>query len=156
SARQADALAAYHAGRRAMVDNLGIDPSPTLQELERAILRQDESLLIARPAARTAMRELPLGSIVVAPLDSIPLDGLLAIAEPLARSTPARELILVRLVGSADLASASRGLQERSNALATVGIASRAAVFTADNPGAELTRLAGEQRADLVLLDAPI
>ena len=41
SGRQAEALDAYKDARRALVDELGIDPSPALQELERAILRQD-------------------------------------------------------------------------------------------------------------------
>ena len=39
--RQADALAAYRAARRALVDGLGIEPSLELRELEAAILRQD-------------------------------------------------------------------------------------------------------------------
>ena len=39
--RQADALAAYRAARRALVDGLGIEPSRELRELEVAILRQD-------------------------------------------------------------------------------------------------------------------
>jgi predicted ATPase/DNA-binding SARP family transcriptional activator len=42
--RQADALAAYRATRKALVDELGIEPSRELQELEQAILRQDPSL----------------------------------------------------------------------------------------------------------------
>src|SRR5712691_4523514 len=46
--RQADALAVYREGRRALVDELGIEPSTPLQELERAILRHDASL---EPAA---------------------------------------------------------------------------------------------------------
>ena len=41
SGRQAEALDAYQEARRALVDELGIDPSPALQELERAILRQE-------------------------------------------------------------------------------------------------------------------
>ncbi|MGH3031492.1 MAG: BTAD domain-containing putative transcriptional regulator [Gaiellaceae bacterium] len=45
SGRQADALEAYHAARRALVDELGLEPSADLQELERAILRQDASLV---------------------------------------------------------------------------------------------------------------
>ena len=44
SGRQAEALAVYQDGRRILVDDLGIDPGEELQELERAILRQDPSL----------------------------------------------------------------------------------------------------------------
>ena len=36
--RQPEALAAYQAGRRTMVEELGIEPSPALQRVERAIL----------------------------------------------------------------------------------------------------------------------
>ena len=39
--RQAEALGAYRDARRALVDGLGIEPSPRLRELEAAILRQD-------------------------------------------------------------------------------------------------------------------
>ena len=49
SGRQAEALDAYQDARRALVDELGIDPSPALQELERAILRQDPSLDVGAP-----------------------------------------------------------------------------------------------------------
>jgi class 3 adenylate cyclase len=42
--RQADALEAYQHARRALVDQLGIEPSPALRELEQAILRQDDEL----------------------------------------------------------------------------------------------------------------
>jgi WD40 repeat protein/DNA-binding SARP family transcriptional activator len=46
--RQADALAAYRDARRHLNDELGLEPSRALQELERAILRQDAEL---EPAA---------------------------------------------------------------------------------------------------------
>jgi DNA-binding SARP family transcriptional activator len=44
SGRQAEALDVYQATRRALVEELGIEPSPALQALERAILRQDPEL----------------------------------------------------------------------------------------------------------------
>jgi YVTN family beta-propeller protein len=44
SGRQADALAVYRKARRALVDELGIEPGQPLRRLERAILRQDPSL----------------------------------------------------------------------------------------------------------------
>ena len=43
--RQAAALTAYQAARETLVDRVGLEPGPALQELERAILRQDPSLL---------------------------------------------------------------------------------------------------------------
>src|SRR5215204_2592189 len=44
SGRQAEALDAYQAARRALVDGLGIAPSAALQRLEKQILTQDEVL----------------------------------------------------------------------------------------------------------------
>jgi predicted ATPase/DNA-binding SARP family transcriptional activator len=50
SDRQAEALEVFQAARRTLVDELGIEPSPRLRELERAILRHDPSLRIEDPA----------------------------------------------------------------------------------------------------------
>lgn len=62
--RTADALAAYRSFRGLLNDELGIDPSPTLRQLETAILRDDPSL--ARPAAASrSLTSLP------APLSSL-------------------------------------------------------------------------------------
>jgi DNA-binding SARP family transcriptional activator len=44
SGRQADALEAYREARSVLVDELGIEPGEELQQLEAAILRQDEAL----------------------------------------------------------------------------------------------------------------
>ena len=50
SGRQAEALDAYRDARRVFVDELGIEPSTELQEVERAILRHDPSLDLEGPA----------------------------------------------------------------------------------------------------------
>jgi YVTN family beta-propeller protein len=42
--RQAEALAAFQSTRRRFLDELGLEPSPPLQQLEQAILRHDASL----------------------------------------------------------------------------------------------------------------
>ena len=49
--RQAEALQVYQDARRALVDELGLEPSRALQELEQAILRQDTAL--DQPAAQS-------------------------------------------------------------------------------------------------------
>ena len=48
SGRQAEALEAFQEGRRVLVEGLGIDPSPRLQKLHGAILRQEVGLEPAR------------------------------------------------------------------------------------------------------------
>jgi DNA-binding SARP family transcriptional activator/class 3 adenylate cyclase len=59
--RQAEALALYQRTRRELVEELGIDPSPALQRLEKAILMQDPALDgPARPTPRApAGGEMP-------------------------------------------------------------------------------------------------
>jgi WD40 repeat protein/DNA-binding SARP family transcriptional activator len=47
SGRQAEALDVFGQGRRVLVEELGIEPGRALQELERAVLRQDPSLDLA-------------------------------------------------------------------------------------------------------------
>src|SRR5262249_58061283 len=44
SGRQADALRVYQRARAFLVDELGLEPSPALQRLERGILNHDPSL----------------------------------------------------------------------------------------------------------------
>jgi predicted ATPase/DNA-binding SARP family transcriptional activator len=46
--RQAEALDVYRQARRLLVEDLGIEPSSELQELHRAILNHDASLMVAR------------------------------------------------------------------------------------------------------------
>lgn len=49
SGRQADALRVYADARRILAEELGIEPSPELQALEAAVLRQAPELLVALP-----------------------------------------------------------------------------------------------------------
>jgi DNA-binding SARP family transcriptional activator len=147
SGRQADALSVYRRSRETLVDELGLEPSRALHELETAILRQDAGLELEPPSP-------PNRSILVAPLDPGRFDDLVAIAEPLARRPP-RELILAQLIGSAaELPAASALARERRESLQARGVSARSAAFTTVAPGADLVRIATEQDVDLLLLDA--
>jgi DNA-binding SARP family transcriptional activator len=148
SGRQVEALEIYRETRRLLVDQLGLEPSPALQELEQAILRHDPALSSQEAPAVARQR-----AIMVVAGDAERLDDLLAIAEPLARR-PARELILVRLLrDDGELAVASAALSERRDALAQQGVASRTVAYTTSEPGADTVQLATEHDVDLVLLD---
>ena len=59
SGRQAEALEVYQHTRRTFLDDLGIEPGPQLQELERAILRQDPALGEVRPVKAVRRRSSP-------------------------------------------------------------------------------------------------
>lgn len=145
--RQAQALEVYRTTRQAFLDELGIDPSPALRELEQAILRQDAEL--APDSAGQALR-----SIVVLAGDQHRLPDLLALAEPLA-SRPRRELILTRFTTDADLAAETTALAAQRNELAARGVACRVVAYTTSAAGAEAALLATEQPVDLVLGEAP-
>ena len=74
--RQADALAVYREGRRRLVDELGLEPSDELRELERRIHRRDPALHldtprqpaagvspVPRPATETVGREAEIEAL---------------------------------------------------------------------------------------------
>jgi DNA-binding SARP family transcriptional activator len=74
--QQAVALGAYRDLRRLLVDELGIDPSESLRELEQRILRNDPSLRLHRPGARPAARITTSGlSAARFPADPVTLHG---------------------------------------------------------------------------------
>ena len=154
SGRQAEALAVYQDTRRALVDGLGIEPGVALQELERLILRHDPALDAAprvgsADAAMTTVRR----SIVLIPLGGASLDVLVALAAPLTRSLPQRELILARLATDAsELGTTASELHAWRDDLAARGVAARAAAFTSSAVGDDIARLVTEQDADLLVV----
>jgi Bacterial transcriptional activator domain len=54
SGRHAEALASYQSFRRMLSEELGIDPSARLRELERRMLQQDATLEFAEPDPASA------------------------------------------------------------------------------------------------------
>ena len=54
SGRQSDALAAYHRARRALVDELGVEPGPTLNRLLERVLAADPALAWHEEPSRAA------------------------------------------------------------------------------------------------------
>ena len=151
--RQAEALEVYRTTRARLVEELGLEPGAALQELEQAILRHDPDLdgraspsRGHRPAAHT---------VVVGVLDDGAVDALVALAEPLALADD-RELVIASTVAEPRaLAAASSRLRDHRDRLVGGGAFVRAAAFTSLTPGADLARLAREQDAELLLVDAP-
>ena len=155
SGRQAEALDAYRSTQRLLDEELGLEPSEALKELQKAILAHDPALL--RPGPESAARgetPLPERSILVAPQDPANLGALLALAEPLVASPPPRELIIARIVEQSSLAEATAALSAWRGELLGRGIAVRAAAFASPTRADDLVRLATDQNADLILLDA--
>jgi DNA-binding SARP family transcriptional activator len=151
SERQADALAVYTATRRTLIDELGIEPSPTLQNLQRAILAHDRVL---DAPLRRHVAELPRTSraILVVARENTSLDPLLELAEILARC-PEREVIAAVIVEvQEDLAHAAHALNERRQRLLERGFGIRAAAFTSTDAAADILRLSAEQPVDLLLI----
>ena len=126
-----------------------------------------EEELAAAAGLRVEEAPQPAHAILVAPQSEAALEPLLALAEPLARWEPPRELILLRLVppprGSAvrgglqteqfEVRAASDQIQRARLDLLDQGIASRAVALGSAHPGADLVRLSRSEEIDLLLLD---
>src|SRR5450631_2422427 len=79
SGRQADALAMYHRWRRTLDEELGIDPSKVLRDLETAILRQDPELDAPTPAAASHLASPAAAQALASPKMPIPAQLLAAV-----------------------------------------------------------------------------
>jgi DNA-binding SARP family transcriptional activator len=68
--RQVDALEVYRGGRRRLVEDLGLEPGPRLQQLERAILAHDPALEapVAEPRPASRSRRFRARWVVLAAL----------------------------------------------------------------------------------------
>jgi hypothetical protein len=171
--RQADALEVYRSGRQTLVAELGIEPGAALRELENAILRQTSELTgpelhdgqagMNRGADSPAGADVPgnagrpaTRTMVIGMLDLTAASGLLSVAEVLANATEHHELILTTTVQDfSTLNSAVDAVTRLRAEMGVRGVTARAAAFTSRTPGADLARLAGDQSAELLLVDAP-
>lgn len=98
SGRQTDALAAYRSGRDRLVEEFGLEPGPTLRELERRVLRHDPALLPAaatdpEPSRRRPRRNVRLAIVAVIVVLAAGT-GMSAIA--LDRDTPSPRVVPIR------------------------------------------------------------
>jgi Kef-type K+ transport system membrane component KefB len=131
----------------------------------------EDAFADAALAAVQAHPELPVPerSILVAPQTDNAIGQLVALAEPLARSEPARELIIARLVQpprgagagvrgglqSENLAleRASRAINDLRERLALEGVVARGVALTSSSPGSDLAHIVAREPVDLVLTE---
>ncbi|MGZ4320476.1 MAG: cation:proton antiporter [Gaiellaceae bacterium] len=135
-----------------LIDPRGKFSEPVEEELRRA----------SRTTEQVAV--VPTRAIMVAPQDPRNLEALLTLAEPLAKSVPPREIVMVQVVApermvtgtlrdEAELKDISDELEERRQLLLEHGIASRSVALSSIVPGPDYVRLASEEEVDLIMLD---
>ncbi len=120
--RQADALDAYRAVQRRFAEELGLEPSSKLKELERMILAHDPALTAHRVRSRRPSRRVPrpallvLGAVVVLP--AIATAVALTVGRSPASARPASAAGLVVLGGGRiTLSDAPAALTKLGNSL---------------------------------------
>jgi DNA-binding SARP family transcriptional activator len=154
--RHADALAVYARARRTLVDELGLEPSPALRDMERAILRHDDSLQAGQGAGGAAHTTR---STLLAARTLEQLEALADVVGPVASASPDRELILALLMpasaenDAAELATATERLAAQRQSMQEGGLSTRVAALRSSSPGEDAARLADEHAVDLVLAD---
>ncbi|MFG2043268.1 BTAD domain-containing putative transcriptional regulator [Dactylosporangium sp. NPDC048998] len=82
--RQADAMAAYSRARAGLIDELGIEPGPALQQLAQDILRQAPHLTLAAATEPISAAPTPAGPISAEPTFAEPTSAAPIAAAPLA------------------------------------------------------------------------
>ncbi|MFI5010407.1 MAG: cation:proton antiporter [Solirubrobacterales bacterium] len=153
----------------ALVTTFMAGPLMRLLDPSNAFGEEPEQELAASTAMLTPEQRGAAGehSILVAPQSAAALEQLLALAQPLARSEPRRELILARLVRpprgatvrgglqteARRVSEASEQLQHRREELLQEGLDARAVALTSADPGRDLVRLCRSEEIDLLLLD---
>ena len=145
--RQGDALAAFQNARRTLDEELGIEPSPALRELEQAVLQQDLSLTLpgesrAEPQARTELRNPYKGLRPFAADDVGDFFGRDALIDELAQRLEqgARFLCVLGASGSGKSSAVSAGLvpRLRGGEVAGLGDATIVEVMPGPEPLIEL------------------
>ena len=149
SGRQAEALAVYRDGRRLLDDELGLEPSESLKELERAILAHDPCL---DRSSRSRAARPPQRSIVVVPRN---LDGLEASLRWPRRSRVGRPRVSSILATSRRRRLSATSAAPRASHQAALARARgpRGRVLVARSRRDDLVRLESEHDIDLLLLD---
>jgi DNA-binding SARP family transcriptional activator len=154
SGRQAEALSTYQDCRRLLDQELGLEPSDQLKQLEKAVLQHDPALDVSTAPSPSAIEPSPESSILVAARSLGNLPALLALTEPLAASEPRRELIVTHLARADELDDANDVLRSRREDVLRRGLSVRMAAFSSPTPGDDIVRLASQQDADLLVVDA--
>jgi predicted ATPase/DNA-binding SARP family transcriptional activator len=106
SGRQADALDAFRRVRRALVDDLGLEPGRELHRLEAAILAQDPGLDLDSPAAGAPAPDRP-----PLPVSPTPLLGREADVEAAVALLAEPEVRLLTLTGPGGIGKTRLGLE---------------------------------------------
>ena len=144
SGRQADALAAYRSQRSLLANELGLEPGPSLRQLEAAILRHDPKLAARR---RRPERPAQLPLVVAAAVER----SLSAAVVELAVDDACETILLHLVTEEGSLPDAAAGVAEHRRRQDGV----RAAAFVAADWTRDVVRFAATYDAALLLLDAP-